>query len=355
MTYLSGLSILTPDMAEMYRKNRDQVNEEMEKCKMEKQVIKKSRLEAFIERNLPKVLKEESIASLGDRKQYVGSSDVGGCLRKSYLDKVRDTEYDMATLIRFERGHLSEGIVRKMLTGLEVQEQVEVKGMVHGFGLKSHIDFMLENKDECVVVEAKSVGSSITEPYSSWVLQVQYQLHLLKINRNKPVRAYIVAIDLNSGWFKTFEVAYNETLAQMALRRATQLINAIKQNQEPNAEEQLYCSMCPHKADCPLMNAGVVEVQGDMQQLARELADLNNQKKELEKVLDAKKAEMEEFMRTAKIQKVRAENNFISLTNDLSYSSIDTKVLKQEEPELYEQLLGKYGKETSRKGYIQVK
>lgn len=355
MTYLSGLSILTPHMAEMYRKNRDQVNEEMEKCKMEKQVIKKSRLEAFIERNLPKVLKEESIASLGDRKQYVGSSDVGGCLRKSYLDKVRDTEYDMATLIRFERGHLSEGIVRKMLTGLEVQEQVEVKGMVHGFGLKSHIDFMLENKDECVVVEAKSVGSSITEPYSSWVLQVQYQLHLLKINRNKPVRAYIIAIDLNSGWFKTFEVAYNETLAQMALRRATQLINAIKQNQEPDAEEQLYCSMCPHKADCPLMNAGVVEVQGDMQQLARELADLNNQKKELEKVLDAKKAKMEEFMRTAKIQKVRAENNFISLTNDLSYSSIDTKVLKQEEPELYEQLLGKYGKETSRKGYIQVK
>ena len=71
MTYLSGLSILTPDMAEMYRKNRDQVNEEMEKCKMEKQVIKKSRLEAFIERNLPKVLKEESIASLGDRKQCV--------------------------------------------------------------------------------------------------------------------------------------------------------------------------------------------------------------------------------------------------------------------------------------------
>jgi len=354
MNYFSGLSILTPQMAEMYLNNQVQLNVEMEKMEME-QAIKKSKLEAFIEKNLPKVLKEESIASLGDRKQYVGSSDVGGCLRKSYLDKVRDTEYDMATLIRFERGHLSEGIVRKMLTGLEVQEQVEVKGMVHGFGLKSHIDFMLENDNECVVVEAKSVGSSITEPYSSWVLQVQYQLHLLKINRNKPVRAYIVAIDLNSGWFKTFEVAYNETLAQMALRRATQLINAIKADKEPEAEEQLYCSMCSHKADCPLMNAGVVEVQGDMQQLARELADLNNQKKKLEKILNAKKVEMEEFMKTAKIQKVRADNNFISITNDISYSSIDTKELKQKEPELYEKLLGEYGKETSRKGYIQVK
>lgn len=354
----SGLSILTPSMAEMYLNNQVKINEEMEKMEMEN-AIKKSKFEAFIERNLPKVLKGESVASLGDRKQYVGSSDVGGCLRKSYLDKVRDTEYDMATLIRFERGHLSEGIVRKMLTGLKVQEQVEVRGMVHGFGLKSHIDFMLEDKDECVVVEAKSVGSSITEPYSSWVLQVQYQLHLLRINRNKPVRAYIVAIDLNSGWFKTFEVAYNETLAQMALRKATQLINAIKQNKEPEAEEQLYCSMCPHKADCPLMNAGVVEVQGDMQQLARELADLNNQKKELEKRLDAKKAEMEEFMVTAKIQKVRAANNeqynFISLTNGYSYSSIDTKALKQERPKLYEKLLGKYGVEKTRKGSLQVK
>ncbi|KIM06062.1 MAG: hypothetical protein KN64_00730 [Sulfurovum sp. AS07-7] len=317
--------------------------------------MKKSRLEAFIEKNLPKVLKEESIASLGDRKQYVGSSDIGSCLRKSYLDKVRDTEYDIATLIRFERGHISEGIVRKMLTGLKVQEQVEVKGTVHGFGLKSHIDFMLEDKNECVVVEAKSVSSSITEPYTSWVLQVQYQLHLLSINRKKPVRAHIIAIDINSGWFKTFEVAYNETLAQMALRRATQLITAIKENKEPQAEEQLYCSMCPHKADCPLMNAGAVEVQGDIQQLAREIADLNKQKKQLEKMLDAKKVEMEEFMKTAKIEKIRVEDNFISLANDFSYSSIDTKELKQKEPELYEMLIGKYGKTIARKGYIQIK
>lgn len=366
MSYFNTkLSILSPNMAKIYSNDRVQVNKMMMKKMEEMEMTKrmemvnvgngKSRLEIFIEKNLPKVLKEESVASLGDRKQYVGSSDVGGCLRKAYLDKVRETEYDMATLIRFERGHISEGIVRKMLTGLEVKEQVEVKGMVNGFGLKSHIDFMVENKEECVVVEAKSVGSAITEPYNSWVLQVQYQLHLLKVNRKKPVRAYIVAIDLNSGWFKTFVVDYNETLAQMALKRAAMLIDGLKENKAPDAEEQLYCSMCPHKEDCPLMNANVTEVQGDMLQLAKELVEFNNQKKALEKKLNAKKAEMEEFMRTANIQKVKADSNFISLTKDTSYTSIDTKVFKQEEPELYEQLLGKYGKETSRKGYIQVK
>jgi len=314
----------------------------------------KTKLEYFIEKNLPRVLKQESAASLGDRKSYIGSSDIGGCLRKAYLDKVRDTEYDMATLIRFERGHISEGIVRKMLTGLKVQEQVEVKAMVNGFGLKCHIDFMVENKDESVIIEAKSVGSAITEPYNSWVLQVQYQLHLLKVNRKK-VRAYIVAIDLNSGWFKTFAVDYNETLAQMALKKAVKLIAAIKENKEPEAKEQLYCSMCPHKGDCPLMNANVKQVEGDILQLAKEIVDLDNQKKALDKKIKAKKAELEEFMRASNSQKLKVGDNFISLTKDSVYNTLNMNKLKNERPKLYAALLKKYGKEVSRKGYLQIK
>lgn len=359
-TYVNtGLNILTANAAEMYRNNQDDISKEMNKREEEEITYepqsKKSKFESFIEKNLPKVLKEETINSLGDRKLYIGSSDVGGCLRKSFLDKVTETEYDMATLIRFERGHISEGIVRKMLKGLDIQEQVEVKGMAHNFGLKSHIDFMIENKDECVVIEAKSVSSAIDVPYHSWILQVQYQLHLLKINKNKPVRAYIIAIDLNTGWFKAFDVSYNETLAQMALRRAIQLIGAIKNCTVPDAEEQLYCPMCPHKKSCPLMNAGVVQVQGDMEQLALDIVKLNEEKKNLEKILDAKKSSMEEFMRTANIKKVKADKYFITLSNDISYVSIDSKLLKQQKPELYDQLIGEYGKDTSRKGYIQVK
>lgn len=322
--------------------------------KME-QAIKKSKLEQLIFRNFPKVLKEESLASLGDRKEYVGSSDVGGCLRKAYLDKVEEVEYDMATLIRFERGHLSEGIVRKMLKGLKVVEQTEVKGAVQGFQLKSHIDFMLENKDECVVIEAKSVSSAITEPYESWILQVQYQLHLLKINRKKPVRAYIIVIDLNQGWFKTFEVDYNDSLAQMALRRAVQLIVALKEGKEPEAKEQLYCSSCSHKATCPLLNAGVTEIRGDMLQLAKELAELHKQKKVLENTIEAKAREMEDFMRGAAIFRVRTNDSFITLTSDSKYSTIDTKSLRAARPRLYAKLLEKFQRDVNTKGHINIK
>jgi|GEM_PF-6758132 len=92
----------------------------------------------------------------------------------------------------------------------------------------------------------------------------------------------------------------------------------------------------------------------DMQQFFREYIDLNNQVKQLEKIRDAKKAAIEEFMRAAKIQKIKAGDNFLCLSKDFSYSSIDTKALKQKEPESYEQLLAKYSKEISCKGYLKV-
>lgn len=321
---------------------------------MNVKALKQCKLEAYIKRNLPKVLKAKSLSALGDRKQYVGSSEIGGCLRKAYLDKVRATEYDTATWIRFERGHLSEGLVSAMLTGLKMQEQVEVKALLHGFALEAHIDFMKESRHECVVVEAKSVGSPITEPYNSWIMQVQYQLHLLGLSRQKPVRAYIVAIELNNGWFKTFEVAYNESLAQMAFNNAAQLIHAIKENKEPQPQEQLYCSMCTHKADCPLMNAGAVELQGDMLQLATQLVDQKKQLDQAKTKEQATKAEIQAFMQTAKLQRVKAPNGFISLIPESSYACIDTEVLKQERPKLYEMLLSKYGIEKTRKSFLRV-
>lgn len=60
-------------------------------------------------------------------------------------------------------------------------------------------------------------------------------------------------------------------------------------------------------------------------------------------------------MRTAKVRKIKADEAFISLTSDTSYTSIDTKALKKERPALYEMLINKFGKEVTRKGYIQVK
>ncbi len=47
-------------------------------------------------------------AELGDRTQYIGSSDVGSCARKVYLSKKNRTEHSFSTMLRFSRGHVKE-------------------------------------------------------------------------------------------------------------------------------------------------------------------------------------------------------------------------------------------------------
>ena len=53
-------------------------------------------------------INRESDEKLGNRKKYIGSSDVAGCPRKVVLEKQTDSDPDIATLIRFTRGHLAE-------------------------------------------------------------------------------------------------------------------------------------------------------------------------------------------------------------------------------------------------------
>ncbi|MGJ9098453.1 PD-(D/E)XK nuclease family protein [Campylobacter jejuni] len=315
--------------------------------------MKKNKFDEFVAKNLPKALKKDTEQSLGDRSKYIGSSDIGGCLRKAYLDKTTHYEHDLATLIRFQRGHVAEGIIEKMLDGLNPTLQKEVKVTIDGFDLKAHIDFCLENKDEIVVVEAKSVNTAVDKPYDSWVMQVNFQLAMLATQTQKKLRAYVVAINLNTGWFKSFEVNGNQVHEKMAIENAQILANALLNKEEPIASEQIYCSTCPHKDSCPLMvkKSEGSELSGDLLEVGKKIIELNTKKKELEE----KKTLIEEYMRTCGTKKIKIDDSFISLSNDTTSVSFDTKALKDNEPELYESLFEKYQKTSQRKGYLSIK
>lgn len=60
-------------------------------------------------------------------------------------------------------------------------------------------------------------------------------------------------------------------------------------------------------------------------------------------------------MRTCGTKKIKIDDSFISLSNDTTSISFDTKALKDNEPELYESLFGKYQKTSQRKGYLSIK
>ncbi|WP_299548702.1 hypothetical protein [uncultured Helicobacter sp.] len=134
-------------------------------------------------KNFKEVLEKESFESLGDRSLYVGSSDISGCLRKSYLQKLANKEASIEQSIVFQRGHLAESLVKKGFGNLPFKKQYEVKSNDGTF--KSHIDFLIENKEEAIIVECKSLSSSVESPYDSWVLQVQFQMSLLAQEKKK--------------------------------------------------------------------------------------------------------------------------------------------------------------------------
>ncbi|EOB1664748.1 PD-(D/E)XK nuclease family protein [Campylobacter upsaliensis] len=317
--------------------------------------MEKNKFDIFVAQNLPKALKKASLQSLGDRASYVGSSDISSCLRKAYLDKTSENDYDLTTLIRFQRGHIAEGIVKVMLDGLNPISQLELNSSYEGATLKAHIDFSLENKDEIVIVEVKSVSTTVSEPYLSWNLQVQYQMAMLSKSKSKNIRAFVVAINVNTGWFKSFEIERNEALTQIAFEKAKKLSLALQSRVEPEAEIQLFCGVCPYKATCPLMLKGANELNGELLSVAQSLILLNAKKKELESELDEKKAILEEYMRSHNAKKLQVNDSFITLSNDTTSTSFDTKALQKDNPDLYEELFEKYQKSSQRKGYISIK
>ncbi|MFA6195266.1 MAG: hypothetical protein WC656_01325 [Sulfurimonas sp.] len=297
----------------------------------------KTKLETFINKNLPEVLKTYTTMSLGDRSKYIGASDIGSCLRKGYLSKTREVEYSMEQHIVFERGHLTEALVAKMLEGTPCKQQVEVTGKAqNGHAIKAHIDFVVDWGKECVVVEAKSTSFPVDEPYESWILQVQMQMGLLQSQCNgKKVRGYVLAIDVNTGWYKSFEVLQNKVLFNLAMNNAEALSQALLDQEEPEASIELYCSKCPFKGDCPAITKGCVEqLPKEIIEIVKKIASLSKVEKEIKSL----KKQLLEFMESTNISLVRADDFTVSLMKKKGKKSVDLEMLKEMAPDIYSQV-----------------
>ena len=75
-------------------------------------------------------------AELGDRMQYIGSSDVGSCPRKVCLQKsCLGGEPDLTTMLKFSRGHVAETLLIEIFNAGGVKQlydtQVELRHPVY--------------------------------------------------------------------------------------------------------------------------------------------------------------------------------------------------------------------------------
>ena len=87
-------------------------------------------------------------AQLGDRKRYVGLSDIAAfsvCPRKAVLQKQQPGTANFAKTLTLQRGHWYEDGIASALeaTGLSPLRQLEIAVTYKGVPIKAHLDLVL--------------------------------------------------------------------------------------------------------------------------------------------------------------------------------------------------------------------
>ena len=241
--------------------------------------------------SLRKLAQQHTEETLGDRRDYLGASDIGYCPRKVILERINPTEHDLATLLRFQRGHMAEDIVASAFIAAgytNFERQVEVDISSDNVPLKVHIDFVFTSKSYKIksILEIKSTSNTPDGPYSSWESQLYLQMGaLVEKNPGFTIRGAILTLDLANG-----EVAFfngytpQETIFNGLMKRAGATwsdYQKVLSNEEVELKTEVspLCGYCSHITTCPRFEAEEVP---DMAGVVDELRELQKKKKILE-------------------------------------------------------------------------
>jgi CRISPR-associated exonuclease Cas4 len=222
--------------------------------------------------------------TLGDRKKYLGASDIGNCPRKIIFERIYEPEHDLATLIRFQRGHMAEDIIANIFsaTGFKnFRRQVEVDISTDSTPILVHIDFVFTSEPKKIksILEVKS-GTIPESPYSSWELQLYLQMGALeKEYPDYEIRGAILSLDLSEGDVALFNsYTPSESLFNGLIQRAESIWQDYQQalngkEIDVKIEAGPLCGFCSAIRNCPLfknigdfpdsgMNDYILEFQG---------------------------------------------------------------------------------------------
>jgi len=245
----------------------------------------------FIELLRQGLIKLNHHHDLGDRSQYVGSSDVAGCPRKAVLSKTETQDHELATLIRFARGHLAEQLIISAIENgpyiWEYQKKVEHRERP----FKAHIDFVFNGKNVLMVLEVKTVSAVPDSPYESWIQQIHFQMGLLQEkNPEKIIRGGVLAIDLNEGRARLFNgLEYNSMLYEGLLQKASHVWQCLQDPDIlPKTEKSPLCAWCQYRPECPAydhrMDIPELPIENELTQYMGLKATKKNSEAELAKL-----------------------------------------------------------------------
>jgi CRISPR/Cas system-associated exonuclease Cas4 (RecB family) len=294
-------------------------------------------IKEIIGETLPLMAKEETLKELGDRSTYIGASDISGCIRKVIYSKLFKQEESLETLIRFKRGHLAETFLSDIFsrTRYKWTSQAEIVHPTKNYIL-AHVDFLFytSNKAKFGVAEIKTVSSIPSEPYESWVLQVQLQMGLLKLKYpNAEIKGAVLVMDLNSGQMVEFNgMTPDDQIFDSLVKKADLMWELLEKKETENlpTEESNLCVFCAFKNICP--NFTGAEVSESIKAATQQYSMLSANIKELEKTKEDIKDQL--------IDLVSGECNLAFDGNKLvvkktTSERVDSKLLKLEYPDVY--------------------
>lgn len=242
--------------------------------------------------------KQHTEETLGDRRNYLGASDVGYCPRKVILERIYPCEHDLATLLRFQRGHMAEDIVAAAFTAAgfsNYERQVEVDISTDKLPALVHIDFVFTAQQKKIksILEVKA-GKIPDQPYSSWESQLYLQMGALAEKYpDYTIKGAVLSLDLNEG-DAGFYNGYTpqDTLYNGLLQRAESIWNDYQQSLkgqkiELKTEPGPLCGFCNHIRTCPRFAADDIPEMDDFIADFQKLKE--KEKKYKEKVATQKK------------------------------------------------------------------
>ena len=247
---------------------------------------------------LQKFAKQHTLTTLGDRSSYLGASDIGYCPRKVILDRLHPPEHDLATLFRFQRGHMAEDIVANAMTAAGYDNfDRQVEAIASGnTPIRCHIDFVFNAPKLKAVLEVKSVSAIPDGPYSSWESQLYMQMGALAEQYpDHKIKGAVLAIDLGSGDIGFFNGYKPDEILYKGLKdRATSIwtdyqFMVLGHPKNPATEPSLLCGYCNNLTTCPRFAAEEVP---EMEDCVTELRSMQEQGKALNKQIEPIKAKL---------------------------------------------------------------
>ena len=277
--------------------------------------------------------KQHTEETLGDRRSYLGASDIGQCPRKVILERISPKEHDLATLLRFERGHMAEEIVAKVFTAAgytNFERQVEIKVNNESVPFLVHIDFVFTSKLSKIksILEVKS-GSVPSMPYGSWESQLYTQMGAVAERYpDHLIKGAILSLDLADGevgFFSGYQP--NKTVFQSLVTKAEEIWSAYQVmlqggEVELATESGLLCGYCNHLHDCPCFRA---QEAPDMAGIIEDLQHLQAEEKSLKAKIEPIKKNLLDVVRKVGAIKV---NNYILNNRTQSRKSLNVRRLE---------------------------